>query len=132
MNINTLIPTLLLLLLFFAIPIFVGFYVYKDASSRGMKAILWALLSIVTPGLLGLVLYFIARTGHNDIRYNEHDTQTRKHFAADLHYDAVLPDAPDAHIRLTSKKEKEPGKLLLLLLIAPLLLCIVLVIFFRS
>lgn len=130
MNISTLIPTLLLLLLFFAIPIFVGFYVYKDASSHGMKAILWALLSIVTPGLLGLVLYFIARTSRNDIRDNEHNAKTRKRFATDLHYDALLPDVPDTHIRLTSKKEKGHGKLLLLLLIAPLLLCIALVIFF--
>lgn len=70
MNTSTFISIVLLLILFFAIPVSLGFYVYKDASCRGMNAVLWTLLSIVTPGLLGAMLYFIVRTGRGETHYH--------------------------------------------------------------
>ena len=36
-------------------------YVYVDAQRRGMKAILWLLLAILVPDLIGVVIYFLLR-----------------------------------------------------------------------
>ncbi len=37
-------------------------YVYHDAKSRGMSPVLWTLVAVFVPYLLGLIVYLIART----------------------------------------------------------------------
>lgn len=39
----------------------VGIYVYRDAKSRGMEPLLWTLVAIFVPYLLGLVIYLVVR-----------------------------------------------------------------------
>lgn len=36
-------------------------YVYCDAQRRGMNALLWTLLAIIVPYLIGLIVYFLVR-----------------------------------------------------------------------
>ncbi|MCP5115369.1 MAG: hypothetical protein GY953_31460, partial [bacterium] len=37
-------------------------YVYGDAKRRGMRAVLWLLLAIFIPNLIGVILYSILRS----------------------------------------------------------------------
>ena len=51
-----------------AIPTLVGVYVYRDARRRGMNGAVWTLIAIVTPGLVGLIIYLIVRASHTGRR----------------------------------------------------------------
>ncbi len=53
----------LLALLYLALIIWVLFWVYKDAQSRGLSGALWVLL-VFFLHLLGLVIYLLVRSGH--------------------------------------------------------------------
>ena len=53
--------------LIFAIPILIGVYVYRDANKRGMNAVLWTLVAILTPSLLGLIIYLLVRNNYSDL-----------------------------------------------------------------
>lgn len=50
------------LLVFF--PVLIGFYVYRDANRRGMNAVLWTLIAVLAPSLIGLIIYLIVRSEH--------------------------------------------------------------------
>lgn len=53
---------LIVLGLFLVLPILIGVYVYRDATSRGMNAPLWTLIAILSPALIGLIIYLIVRS----------------------------------------------------------------------
>lgn len=53
---------LIVLGLFLVLPILIGVYVYRDAASRGMNAPLWTLIAILSPALIGLIIYLIVRS----------------------------------------------------------------------
>jgi hypothetical protein len=36
-------------------------YVYRDSGLRGMNQLLWTLIAIFTPNMLGIIIYFIVR-----------------------------------------------------------------------
>ena len=55
-------------LLLMVIPLVVGTYVYQDAKKRGMNPLLWTLVSLLVPALIGFVIYLLARVGHSDER----------------------------------------------------------------
>jgi len=42
------------------IEIIIGVYVYRDAKQRGMRAVLWVIVSVITVPL-GLILYLFVR-----------------------------------------------------------------------
>ena len=44
-----------------AIPVLVGYYVYKDAKKRDMDAVLWTLVAVLVPSLIGLIIYLVVR-----------------------------------------------------------------------
>lgn len=50
------------------VPILIGFYVYKDASSRRMNAILWALIAVFAPTYIGLLLYLVIRNDYSNLQ----------------------------------------------------------------
>ncbi|MFZ0335503.1 MAG: zinc ribbon domain-containing protein [Candidatus Acidiferrales bacterium] len=52
---NFLIPVILL------IHILLCGYIYGDAKRRGMRYVMWTLLAIFVPDLIGVILYFILR-----------------------------------------------------------------------
>ncbi len=58
---------ILVLLLIFCIPVLIGIYVYRDASRRGMNAVLWTLIAVFTPSLLGLIIYLLVRNNYSDL-----------------------------------------------------------------
>lgn len=64
---NILLVLFVLLPLLFGIPILVGVYVYRDANKRGMNAVLWLLIAILTPSLLGLIIYLLVRNNYSDL-----------------------------------------------------------------
>ena len=53
--------------LILGIPILVGVYVYRDANKRGMNAVLWTLIALLTPSLLGLIIYLLVRNNYSDL-----------------------------------------------------------------
>lgn len=53
--------------LILCIPILIGVYVYRDASRRGMNAVLWTLIAVFTPSLLGLIIYLLVRNNYSDL-----------------------------------------------------------------
>lgn len=57
----------ILFLLVLGIPILIGVYVYRDASKRGMNALLWALVAIFAPSLIGLIIYLLVRGNYSDM-----------------------------------------------------------------
>jgi hypothetical protein len=54
------IPLMILPIALFALWIFVLFWVYRDAESRGMSGILWTLLVLIG-NVVGLIIYLIVR-----------------------------------------------------------------------
>ena len=48
------------ILIFFAWVVLIG-YIYADSRRRGMRHILWTLLSIFIPYFIGAILYFVLR-----------------------------------------------------------------------
>lgn len=44
----------------FVVILFYG-YIYADAKRRGMRYVMWTLLAIFVPDLIGVILYFILR-----------------------------------------------------------------------
>lgn len=59
------IPILILILLaILAVPILLGVFVYRDAKSRGMEPLLWALIAVLAPSFIGLIIYLVVRKDH--------------------------------------------------------------------
>jgi RNA polymerase subunit RPABC4/transcription elongation factor Spt4 len=56
-----------LLILVALIPILIGLYVYKDAKSRRMDAVLWTLVAILVPSFVGLIIYLVIRSNNSNL-----------------------------------------------------------------
>jgi hypothetical protein len=46
---------------FIVVPLLLGIFVYRDARSRGMNALLWAFAAALCPSFLGLIAYLLVR-----------------------------------------------------------------------
>lgn len=71
---------LILIPLILGVPILVGVYVYRDANKRGMNAVLWMLVAILTPSLLGLIIYLLVRNNYSDLTCPKCDTRVEESF----------------------------------------------------
>jgi hypothetical protein len=49
------------------IPALIGVYVYRDAKSRNMDAVLWTLVAILIPSFIGLIIYLVIRTNNTNL-----------------------------------------------------------------
>lgn len=58
----------ILILIVFGIPILIGVYVYRDATRRGMNALLWTLIAVFAPSLIGFIIYLIIRGNYSDLK----------------------------------------------------------------
>ena len=67
MFISVIIPLLVILTLFFIIPVVIGVFVYRDASARGMNALLWTIVAVFVPSLIGLIIYLIFRENYSSL-----------------------------------------------------------------
>lgn len=54
----------LIVLCVLAIPVTVGVIVYTDAKSRGVDALLWALVAVLVPSFIGVIIYLVIRQGN--------------------------------------------------------------------
>lgn len=43
------------------LPVLIAYFVYQDAKTRGMDAVLWALVAALTPSLIGVIIYLVVR-----------------------------------------------------------------------
>mgnify|MGYP001088864320 FL=1 len=55
------VPIVLILL------VLIGVYVYRDAKRRGMNAVLWTLIALLSPALVGFIIYLLARNSYSDL-----------------------------------------------------------------
>ncbi len=83
---------ILLLLLILVIPILMGVYVYRDAARRGMNAALWTLVALLSPGFIGLIIYLIVRSEHNDLRCKACSNPVKSSFAVCPYCGALLKE----------------------------------------
>lgn len=49
-------------------PVLIGIYVYRDANRRGMNAVLWTLIAVLAPSLIGLIIYLIVRADRSALQ----------------------------------------------------------------
>lgn len=54
--------------IFALLPILIGVYVYRDASRRGMNAVLWTLIAILAPSLIGFIIYLLVRGNYSNLK----------------------------------------------------------------
>ncbi len=54
--------------LLIGIPVLIGVYVYRDATSRGMNAALWTLVAVLAPTLIGFIIYLLVRGSYSDLK----------------------------------------------------------------
>lgn len=58
-------------LIFFSVilivPILIGVYVYRDATRRGMNALVWTLIALFAPSLIGFIIYLLVRSSYSDL-----------------------------------------------------------------
>ena len=50
------------------IPVMIGVYVYRDASGRGMNALLWTLVAVLAPSLIGFIVYLLVRGSYSNLK----------------------------------------------------------------
>ena len=67
LSIRATIFLLLMLAVFLAVPVLIGVYVYQDARRRNMNAVLWTLIAIVAPALIGFIIYLLVRGSYPDL-----------------------------------------------------------------
>lgn len=63
------------------LPILLGVYVYRDASRRQMNAVLWTVVTILVPGLIGFVVYLLVRGNYSDLKCPECSKPVKEWFA---------------------------------------------------
>ena len=49
------------------VPILIGVYVYRDANRRGMNAVMWTLIALLAPSMLGFIIYLLVRSSYSDL-----------------------------------------------------------------
>lgn len=73
-------PVFIILAVAIVVPFIIGFYVYQDARRRGMNAILWTLVAVVAPALIGLIIYLLVRGNYSDLHCPKCDAPVREQF----------------------------------------------------
>ena len=69
-------------ILFLVIPIMIGIYVYKDAGSRGMNASLWTLIAVLSPAVIGLIIYLLVRSDYRSYECPNCSAPVRSEYSA--------------------------------------------------
>ena len=60
------------------IPVLIGVYVYRDASDRGMNAVLWTLVAVLAPSLIGFIIYLLVRSSYSNLKCRVCGTRVRE------------------------------------------------------
>lgn len=67
-NIVLLFPLLIFLCVIIFVPVLIGVYVYRDANRRGMNALMWTLIAILAPSLIGFIIYLLVRGNYSNMK----------------------------------------------------------------
>lgn len=67
LSLNVAVFLLIYLAVLVGIPVLIGVYVYRDASRRGMNAVLWTLVAVLAPAFVGLIIYLLVRGSYADL-----------------------------------------------------------------
>lgn len=81
----------LISLLIILIPI--GVYVFRDAKRRGMNAVLWTLVAVVAPALIGFIIYLLVRRDSPDLQCPQCDGPVTEQYVVCPHCGAKLRPA---------------------------------------
>ena len=60
-------PILIILAVLLVIPVLIGVYVNRDARRRGMNAVVWTLIAVIAPALVGFIIYLLVRGSYPDL-----------------------------------------------------------------
>ena len=69
---------LLVLSIGLIVPILIGVYVYRDANRRGMNALMWTLIALFAPSLIGFIIYLLVRSSYSDLECPKCGTTTSR------------------------------------------------------
>ena len=81
----------LISLLILLIPI--GVYVYRDAKRREMNAVMWTLIAVVAPALIGFIIYLLVRGNYPDLQCPQCAGPVAEHYVVCPHCGAKLRPA---------------------------------------
>ncbi len=146
-NIAILFVYLIVMVFLMAIPIIIGVYVYRDAKRRGMNAILWAMVAVFAPSLIGFIIYLIVRENYSDLACPQCGTKVKEQYVICPNCGAKLQPACDncgtvvepewklcptctqplngdySNVVMPQKtKDKTLGKILMLVILIPIIL----------
>ncbi|MBP3543984.1 MAG: zinc ribbon domain-containing protein [Lachnospiraceae bacterium] len=147
-------PIFILLLI---LPLLLGVYVYRDARRRSMNAALWTLVVILTPALLGFIIYLLVRSSYSDLACPGCRASIKEQYTTCPHCGTKLKNtckqcdfplesgwkvcpqcaAPIevdeySHIHTIKKEDSSLTKLLLLIIAVPLTLFMLLIVVFSQ
>lgn len=71
---------LTVLIMLLIIPISIAIYVFRDASKRGMNAVLWTLIALLVPTLIGFIIYLLIRGKYPDLKCPQCESPIREEF----------------------------------------------------
>lgn len=66
MSIIATIPILIILTLIIALIVSIGVFVYRDAPAHGMDPLVWTLIAVLVPNLIGFIIYLVIRSNNKD------------------------------------------------------------------
>lgn len=139
------------------IPVLVGVYVYRDSKRRGMNAVLWTLVAVIAPSLIGFIIYLLVRGNYSNLRCPQCDTPVNDQYVVCPKCGAKLrptcpncsaptepgwkvcprcaqplPETQEDIVAPVRPKDKALWKILLVIIIIPVLLLLVLGISFSA
>lgn len=148
---------LIFISVFALIPILIGVYVFRDSKRRGMNAVLWTLIAILAPSLIGFIIYLLVRGNYSNLRCPRCDTPVGEHYvvcpscgsklrpicpncSAPVEPDwkvcprcaQPLPELQEDIVTPVRPKDKTLWKILLAIVIIPVLLLLVLAVSFSG
>ena len=143
---------LILLSVVLIVPILIGVYVYRDATRRGMNAVMWTLIALLAPSMIGLIIYLLVRSSYSDMECPRCGTTVKEEYVLCPKCGAELrPFCPNCSAPVepdwtvcprcaspleeigqdvvvpTRKKDKSLGVILLAVILIPVVLILVMV-----
>lgn len=129
------------------VPVLIGIYVWRDSKRRQMNSVLWTLIAVIAPSLIGFIIYLLVRRGYSDLECPKCGTPVENRYAVCPNCGAKLrPFCPNCSAPVETgwkvcphcatplleepsdiappirRKDKSLGKILVAILIVPVLL----------
>ena len=79
-NVVVAIPLFMLMIIVALLPLLIGVYVYRDSKRRGMNAVLWTLIAILAPSLIGFIIYLLVRGNYSNLKCPRCDAKVTEQY----------------------------------------------------